>query len=608
MSQIETTSETIITVDTMQGVKRSHACNDLNQDHTGREVTLCGWVSRRRDHGGLIFVDLRDRSGIVQVVFSPDVNKEAFTKAEMVRNEYVLAVRGVVKVRSEATINPNMDTGKIEVYGNELRILNTAKTPPFYIQDDIDVDELLRLRHRYLDLRRPEMQKDLLLRHRVTKSMRDFLDKHCFVEVETPILTKSSPEGARDYLVPSRVNPGKFYALPQSPQIYKQLLMVAGMERYFQIARCFRDEDLRADRQPEFTQLDLEMSFIERDDILPLMEQMIAHIFKEGTGAEVPTPFKRLTYEEAMARYGSDKPDLRFGMELIDLSEVFRNSGFKVFDTVLANGGQVKIINVKGYANAPRRELDGLVDYVAGYGAKGLAWISYTEEGLKSPITKFFSEETVNKMTAAAQAETGDLLLFVADKPKVVATALGALRIEMARRLNLIDPDKLSFLWVVDFPMFEYDEEDKRWVAMHHPFTSPRDEDIKYLGSEPGKIKAKAYDMVLNGIELGGGSIRIYNRSLQEKVFTAIGLTQEEAQDKFGYLLEAFEYGTPPHGGIAFGLDRLVMLMAKRASIRDVIAFPKTQSASDMMMQAPSEVGLRQLKELYIRSEVVSKK
>lgn len=595
-------------METMEGMTRTHHCGELRAQNEGQEVVVCGWVSHRRDHGGLIFIDLRDRSGLVQLVFAEDkIGADQFPKAESLRSEFVVAVRGKVCLRDKETINPNMKTGEIEIYAEELRILNKAMTPPFYIQDGIDVDENVRLKYRYLDLRRPEMQKNIMLRHRVAKLMRDYMDKHGFLEIETPMLTKSTPEGARDYLVPSRVNPGKFYALPQSPQIFKQLLMVAGYEKYFQIVRCFRDEDLRADRQPEFTQLDIEMSFVDQEYILTLMEGLMQTIF-ETIGEKVQAPFLRMSWDEAMARYGSDKPDIRFGMELMDISEYVKGSDFKVFKSVLDNGGQVKAIKVDGYANIPRRELDGLVEYAQRYGAKGLAWIQYTDKEIKSPFKKFYSEETFQKIKEATNAQTGDLLLVVADKPLVVAQALGELRLEMGRRRGLINENEYKFLWVVDFPMFEYDEENKRWKAMHHPFTAPRDEDVQYLLSDPGRVKAKAYDMVLNGVEVGGGSLRIYNSDTQEKVFEAIGLTPEEAHEKFGFMLDAFKYGTPPHGGLAFGLDRLIMLMAKRSSIRDVIPFPKTQSASCLMTQAPSEVDAKQLRELSIRTTVAVKK
>lgn len=593
-----------VEVYSMGGLKRSHYCGDLRAVHAGSEVTLAGWVQRRRDHGGLIFIDLRDRTGLVQVVFSPDLYREAFLHAEGVRNEYVLALQGLVRKRPEGTANPSLASGEVEVLAFELRVLNRAKTPPFYIEDGIDVDENLRLRYRYLDLRRPEMQKALILRHRAAKSVRDFLDEHGFLEIETPMLTKSTPEGARDYLVPSRVNPGKFYALPQSPQLFKQILMVSGLDKYFQIVRCFRDEDLRADRQPEFTQIDIEMSFVDTDDVLSLMEDMVERICRETTGLKVAKPFSRLTYQEAMERFGSDKPDTRFGIELKDISDIAVGCGFKVFESVVAGGGQVKGINAKGCGSFTRKEIDDLTSFAAIYKAKGLAYFIITEEGIKSAIAKFFTAQELEAIMSRMEAKPGDLLLFVADQPRVVADSLGALRLHLGERLGLIPEDTYNFVWIVGFPLLDYDEAEGRYVAMHHPFTSPADADLQILSTDPGKVKAKAYDLVLNGVELGGGSIRIHRRDIQEKMFSAIGIGSEEAREKFGFMLEAFEYGTPPHGGIAFGFDRLIMLLAGKRTIRDVIPFPKTQSATDLMTKAPDYVVPEQLKELHIKADI----
>ena len=593
--------------DSMSGFKRTHYCGELSAAHNGRIVSVTGWVDTRRDHGGLIFVDLRDRTGILQVVISPDINRSSFAKAGEVRGEYVLAVTGKVTARPDGTVNPGLATGEIEVLADEVRILNRAKTPPFYIEDGIDADENLRLRYRYLDLRRPEMQRLVMLRHRAAQSARQFLDSNGFLEVETPMLTRSTPEGARDYLVPSRVNPGRFFALPQSPQLFKQMLMVAGMDRYYQIVRCFRDEDLRADRQPEFTQVDIEMSFVNTEDILSLMENMIAGLCRDTAGLAVETPFTRLTYREAMDRFGTDKPDTRFGMEIKDITDVAAGCGFKVFNSVAGSGGQVRGINASGCGGFSRKDIDDLTKFAAVYKAGGLAYLIFTPEGVKSPIAKFFTDNEINIIKERFNACAGDMLLFVADKPGVAAAALGALRLHLAERLDLIPEDKFNFLWVTDFPLLEHDEEDKRWVAMHHPFTAPREEDIPLLRDNPGRVRARAYDMVLNGMEIGGGSIRIHRRDVQEIMFDALGLTKEEANEKFGFMLEAFEYGTPPHGGIAFGFDRLVMLLAGRKTIRDVIPFPKTQSAAELMTMAPGAVDQRQLKELHIKVEAKKK-
>ncbi|AUS09577.1 aspartate--tRNA ligase [Laceyella sacchari] len=585
----------------MEGVHRTHFATECTKELVGKRVTLNGWVHKRRDLGGLIFLDLRDRSGRVQVVFNPEISPEAVRIAEQVRSEYVLAITGKVVEREPGTVNPNMKTGEIEIQGEQVHVFNAAKTPPFMIQDDLDVDESIRLKYRYLDLRRSKMQKTMLIRHRAMQIVRQFLDQHGFVEMETPMLTRSTPEGARDYLVPSRVHEGSFYALPQSPQLFKQLFMVAGMERYFQFARCFRDEDLRADRQPEFTQIDIEASFLPTETFLSMMEEMVAKLFKETIGVEVPRPFPRLTYQEAMERYGSDKPDLRFGMELVDLSDILRDSSFKVFSGAIASGGQVKAITVKGCADWSRKEVDNWGQVAQAFGAKGLAWMALKEGGLKGSVAKFLSEEEVAAIQKATGAETGDMLFFVADNKKVVADVLGELRVRLAKALNLIDPDRYAFAWVTEFPLLEYSEEDNRYYAMHHPFTMPMEEDVPLLETDPGRVRAKAYDMVLNGFEIGGGSQRIYQRDIQEKMFQALGLSMEDAKEKFGFLLEAFEYGAPPHGGIAFGFDRIVMLLAGRTNLRECIAFPKTTSGTCLLTEAPAPVDEQQLNDLHIQ-------
>ena len=585
---------------------RSYFCGEVPETAIGEKVSLKGWVQRRRDLGGLIFIHLRDRTGIMQIVFNPEGSKEALEMAEKVRSEYVVQVEGTVIARDESTFNPNLSTGKIEVQVESMTIINESKTPPFMIEDDVEVSEDIRLKYRYLDLRRPVMFNTLKMRHQVTKVMRDFLDGEDFLDIETPILTKSTPEGARDYLVPSRVHPGEFYALPQSPQIFKQLLMVSGVERYYQIARCFRDEDLRADRQPEFTQLDIETSFLSAEEIQDLTERMIVKIMKEVKGIDIVAPFPRIPYDDAMGSYGSDKPDTRFDMKLVDLTEVFKNSSFKVFAGAVTSGGQVKAINVKGGAvQYSRKDIDGLTEYAARYGAKGLAWLKAEEDGLKGPIIKFFSEEELSALNELLGVEKDDLILFGADKKKVVADVLGNLRLKIAKDMNLIDESKFNFLWVTDWPLLEYDEDSRRFSAAHHPFTMPVREDVELLDTEPEKVRAQAYDIVLNGYELGGGSLRIYERDVQNKMFKALGFTEEKAIEQFGFLLDAFDYGTPPHGGIALGLDRLIMLLSGRTNLRDTIAFPKTASASDLLTNAPGEVSAEQLIELNLASTVI---
>ncbi|QII50032.1 aspartate--tRNA ligase [Bacillus paralicheniformis] len=581
---------------------RTYYCGEITEKAIGESIVLKGWVQKRRDLGGLIFIDLRDRTGIVQVVFNPDVSKAALETAESIRSEYVLDITGKVVAREEATVNPNLKTGRIEIQAESVNVLSAAKTPPFAISDQAsEVSEDIRLKHRYLDLRRPEMFNTLKMRHNVTKAVRSFLDDNGFIDIETPVLTKKTPEGARDYLVPSRVHEGEFYALPQSPQLFKQLLMVSGFDRYYQIARCFRDEDLRADRQPEFTQIDIEMSFMSQEDIMKLAEEMMAKVMLETHGVDISLPLPRMSYQDAMNLYGSDKPDTRFDMLLTDVSESVKDSDFKVFASAVANGGAVKAINVKGAASKySRKDIDALGEFAANYGAKGLAWLKAEADGLKGPIAKFFQDEKQQALIEALDAKEGDLILFVADRLEVANDALGALRLKLGKELNLIDESLFNFLWVIDWPLLEYDSEEGRFYAAHHPFTMPVREDLDLVDTNPEDMKAQAYDLVLNGYELGGGSIRIFEKDVQEKMFALLGLSEEESKEQFGFLLEAFEYGAPPHGGIALGLDRLVMLLSGRTNLRDTIAFPKTASASCLLMEAPSEVDSAQLDELHL--------
>lgn len=587
----------------MGSLRRTTMCGNLRKENAGEEVVLMGWVQRERNLGSLIFVDLRDTTGICQVVFDNTLSDEMFSKAEKIRSEYVVAIKGKVRVRE--SINKEIPTGEVEVLVEEFKILSEAETPPIYIRDDDNVSESMRLKYRYLDLRKPFMQENLKLRAKTAKIVRDFFYENDFVEVETPMLTKPTPEGARDYLVPSRVNPGEFYALPQSPQLMKQLLMVSGLDKYYQIVKCFRDEDLRANRQPEFTQIDVEMSFVDVEDVIAVNERLLYRLFKELKGVEIQLPIQRMTYNEAMERYGVDKPDLRFGFELTDISELVRGCGFKVFSSTIENGGTVRGINVKGYGEKfTRKDITSLEEYAKTYGAKGLAWIKITEEGITSPIAKFFSEEEFSSILEKMNGEKGDLILFVADKKNVVYDSLGNLRNEVAKRLNLIDNNEYKLVWITEFPLFEYDEEEGRYVAKHHPFTSPMEEDIEILETNPEKVRAKAYDIVINGDEMGGGSIRINNSELQRRMFKALGFTEQEAYEKFGFLIDAFKYGTPPHGGIAYGLDRLVMLFTNSSNIRDVIAFPKTQSATCLMTDAPTVVPEKQLNEVHIKVSV----